>query len=1491
MLAGGETRHHAPQGVHYAADPLAGEPGTVAFLFPGQGSQSIDMTRELTLAFPEAREAFELADRVLADAYPQPLSRYIFPPPTFTEEEARIRHRELTDTHVAQAALGAAELAYVKVLDGLGVRPDMTAGHSYGELAALAAAGGLDDVTLLSLSEARGRLMSEAAAGEAGGMAAIDSAPETLAPLLESDSALVIANLNGPTQTVISGPRDSIDAAVRWCGERDLRARALPVACAFHSPHVAGAQRKFAAQLRQAEIDEPTLPVFSNTTGEPHDADPKKLVKVLAQHLAKPVQFVAEIEAMHDAGARVFVEVGPRAVLTGLSDQILRDREHLSVPIDRPGRTGLVQLLHCLAALASEGVPVAPARLFAGRDVERVNLRRLAAREQKLAPGTWEIDGGSARPAGEPAPILEPVPALTPPAASPPAASPPAASPARAPVAVAPRSQPAETRQHPVPKRTTEEPRPVSSPPNGHYAPPGGDRVADVMARYQHLMQQFLDTERAVMLGYLGAANGRPAAYAAPSLPTLAPLPAPPLPAPALPAPVALAPAPALARPAMPAPAPAPVQAAPVAAPAPVAPAPVAPAPAAAPVAAAPAPAVAAPVAAPAAAFEMSRAEIEAKLLDVVSERTGYPTDMLELDADLEGDLGIDSIKRVEVAGSFTADLDEDVRAGIDMEQLTGSRTLREVIEVIERGLQGATTEVAAVPFESAPAETERIGRFVVGTASAPAITARAGLAPRGAVIIIGDGTGLGEALAERLPGQAVVIPSSAVPCDEREAQELIEVLVKDQGGIRGLIHLPGDDAYGGLEALFLLVRAAAAQLHQAAAAGGAVVLSATRGTGTATAPTGFAKSLALEWPAVRVKAVHLADGTRDELVERLLVECDAGDGLVELAVDAAGRTKSSLVAAPLAQRPETLTLEPGAVVLVTGGARGITAESAIALAERYQPTLVLVGRTEPAPEPAATADLAPMDLRKALIEARRAAGEPLSPALVEADVRAILRGREVHDTIARIEQAGATAEYLACDVADADSFGALIDGVYDRHGRLDGVIHGAGVIEDRLIVDKSLDSLRRVLAAKSGAARTLAERLRPDGLRFLCLFSSVSGRFGNRGQADYAAASEALAGLARELDAAWPARVVAIDWGPWSGVGMASALEDEFTRRGVALIDVATGTRMLVEELTRGAAGETEVVIGAAKGLSPTGPDAGAVGGGSHAAPADAAPRLALLDGGRFVSAGEQVSFERALSVDHDRYLTDHRVDGKPVFPFAGAMELMASVASAAEPDRAFVGLEQIRLLKGITVPDGEQLPVQVSAKRKDSGVEVLITGERPHYRSVARFARNGGLGEPQTLDGLTDFPMAIADAYRDLLFHGPIFQGIAEIAGLDGRGATATLTPSAPSDCVAGADQSSWVIDPVLIDSALQVQVIWARLQWDMTLLPAEIAGYEFFDAPAPGEAVRLELRIRPESTAPMCHCDHWFYGADGRLLASLTDVVGVGSKALNRLAGAQA
>jgi Polyketide synthase dehydratase len=178
---------------------------------------------------------------------------------------------------------------------------------------------------------------------------------------------------------------------------------------------------------------------------------------------------------------------------------------------------------------------------------------------------------------------------------------------------------------------------------------------------------------------------------------------------------------------------------------------------------------------------------------------------------------------------------------------------------------------------------------------------------------------------------------------------------------------------------------------------------------------------------------------------------------------------------------------------------------------------------------------------------------------------------------------------------------------------------------------------------------------------------------------------------------------------------------------------------------------------------------------------------------------------------------------------------------------------------------------------------VDVAITapdGGRRHYSAVAE-ARPDAPTEPPPLAHLPPFPMDVETAYRDLLFHGPAFHRIVAVEGMDERGARALLRPSPPGD---------WLLDPMLIDGALQIQVIWARLHWEMTLLPSEIGTYRRV-APAADGDVRHELRIRPGARPPLCHADHWFYGPDGRLITTLGDVVGVGTRALNRLAAGAA
>ena len=401
---------------------------------------------------------------------------------------------------------------------------------------------------------------------------------------------------------------------------------------------------------------------------------------------------------------------------------------------------------------------------------------------------------------------------------------------------------------------------------------------------------------------------------------------------------------------------------------------------------------------------------------------------------------------------------------------------------------------------------------------------------------------------------------------------------------------------------LYLLARAAEEDLNERAASGSAIVLAATglggelgfSGNGCESLQAGhggvigFVKCLAMEWPEVMVRAIDMnASQSIGEIVETLLSELRDPQGPLEVGSWDDRRVTWEPFSAPLeTSGAAKIEINSSSVILLTGGARGITAAIAKELARRYQPTLILAGRSElieesPETQPLATA----AEIKKALIASLSTNGS-VQMSKVEVAYNKLMRCREIRENIAAMEAAGSHVEYHAVDVRDETAVKRLIEHIVSSQGRLDGVIHGAGVIEDKLVKDKVPESFDRVFGTKVDSVAHLVKYLPQDKLKFMALFSSIASRFGNRGQSDYAAANEVLSKLAAELDRRWDARVFAVAWGPWSGTGMVSDLESHLTARGITLISPAEGADHLINEILYGSKGESEIMIagGAAK-------------------------------------------------------------------------------------------------------------------------------------------------------------------------------------------------------------------------------------------------------------------------------------------------------------------
>ena len=402
--------------------------------------------------------------------------------------------------------------------------------------------------------------------------------------------------------------------------------------------------------------------------------------------------------------------------------------------------------------------------------------------------------------------------------------------------------------------------------------------------------------------------------------------------------------------------------------------------------------------------------------------------------------------------------------------------------------------------------------------------------------------------------------------------------------------------------------------------------------------------------------------------------------GPTEVGVTSGGRLTVALEAVAIGTAGRSDPLSSGDVVVITGGARGVTAEVAVALAEAFRPTLAILGRSpSPDPEPDWLSLLVDEAEIKRALHSR--AGGPASPREIGDHFRQVAHNREVQANLRRIEEAGSKVVYRSVDVRDREAVLGVIDSLRNELGPIRGLVHGAGVLADRRIEDQADEQFARVFGTKVDGLDNLLEATRGDDLGAIVLFSSTTARFGRSGQVAYAAANEALNKRAiRESEARPSCRVVSVNWGPWAGGMVTPSLRPLFEAEGIPLIALDAGASYLVDELRSTTSRPVEVVVLGGGGPEP-----------DFLKPTASAPTAESL------STGLAKVFERPLDVASTPILASHVMDGRPVLPMALILEWLAQGATTRNPGMACLGVDDLRLLKGVVVR--EALPETIRA------------------------------------------------------------------------------------------------------------------------------------------------------------------------------------------------
>ena len=889
--------------------------------------------------------------------------------------------------------------------------------------------------------------------------------------------------------------------------------------------------------------------------------------------------------------------------------------------------------------------------------------------------------------------------------------------------------------------------------------------------------------------------------------------------------------------------------------------------------------------------------EVTRVVLEKVSEKTGYPVEMLDMELDLEADLGIDTVKQAELFASIRENFGIPRREDL---RLSEYNTLQKVVQfVLDAQAQQKSIEPVEEKLPDQPVisikseETASIRRRVPVAVLRPRIdlcTPTEIVLEKGSrVVVIKDSGKVAPALEKKLAGNQVEVLS----IQSSNQEELINQIKQwaESGSIDGLYFLPTlnketliskmdvEDWQSMLEHKFYNLVAAIRQLPEikflvvATRMDGLHGLSANGANNPLSgAAAGFAKAIARERNNIFVKVVDFSNNEKPASLANKLVEETLFDPVV-MEVGWEGDQRFTLVLKDSEiETDQTNPIPQGAVFLVSGGTGGITAPIIEDLSQHTQGHFYLLARTHLPEKNHPELELLvkdPEQLKFTILQRLSKSGQKATPAIINQEIAGLERAAATLKTMDAIRKTGGQVTYLPCDVSDQNAVNEVVKQIIQKEGHVDVLIHAAGVEKSRKLDSKSEEEFRQIINVKATGFFNLFKALENEKQlpKAIVNFSSIAGRFGNAGQTDYSAANDLLCRLTSAFRQQYPEiHIVTIDWGAWAEVGMASRghIPELMKRAGIEMIHPQQASACVRQELEAGSRGE--VILAGSLGLLETqkDPDGGLDVEKANIALTSGQPIHVMLSRASGVSLQDGILLEAELDPNQEAFLKDHSLNGIPLLPgvmgiegFSIAAQHVASRIGSSKSGFRVERLSNIQFLTPFKFYRDKARPItwKAQAVREEAGLVAYVTLEsdlaRAHQRTDHLLHFSGQVylvpaNLPQVKsDGKAPhwndaYTLLAKDIYK-LYFHGPAFQ-VLEGVQRNGNVVLGKLNRQIPP---LSQQEKSMISVPILVELCLQTAGVWDIGKAGTLSLPKSIGALRLYESKVNGLPIYAEVQ----------------------------------------------